>query len=153
MDLELLTLHWPIVPIRGRKIKLIEPVLEKAISSKRGVLICFDFAYAYPVLQAATGRSDHDLPWLTLWQYLSENRKDDEYTAPGAKPSNRSNRFEVADRINALLSQDANKTGPFWCASEEAGWIRSIEGGCGNPAHRGADVHRRQKPIELLLSD
>ena len=36
------------------------------------------------------------------------------------KPSNRSNRFEVADRINALLSPDSNKTGPFWCASEDA---------------------------------
>jgi hypothetical protein len=39
-------------------------------------------------------------------------------TAAGAKPSNRSNLFKVADRINALLSPDAKKTGPFWCASE-----------------------------------
>ena len=41
---------------------------------------------------------------------------------PSAKPSNRSNRFEVADRINALLSPDAEKTGPFWCASEGAAY-------------------------------
>jgi hypothetical protein len=60
------------------------------------------------------------LPWITVWQYLSEHLKDDEGTAPGAKPSNRSNRFEVADRINALLCPDAKKTGPFWCASEGA---------------------------------
>ena len=55
-----------------------------------------------------------------MWQYLSEHLKDDEGTPPGAKPSNRSNRFEVADRINALLSLDAKKAGPFWCASEAA---------------------------------
>jgi hypothetical protein len=62
-----------------------------------------DFAVA---LQAATGKSDRDLPWLLVWQYLSEHIKDDEGTAPGAKPNNRSNRFEVANQINALLSAD-----------------------------------------------
>jgi precorrin-8X/cobalt-precorrin-8 methylmutase len=110
---------------RTETIELIEPVLERAIRSKQRVLLCFDFAYGYPVdfapaLQAATGKSDRDLPWTTLWQYLSEHLNDDEGTAPGAKPSNRSNRFEVADRINALLSPDAEKPGPFWCASEGA---------------------------------
>jgi precorrin-8X/cobalt-precorrin-8 methylmutase len=110
---------------RTEAIELIEPVLERAIRSKQRVLLCFDFAYGYPVdfapaLQAATGKSDRDLPWITVWQYLSEHLKDDEGTPPGAKPSNRSNRFEVADRINALLSPDAKKTGPFWCASEGA---------------------------------
>ena len=110
---------------RTEAIHLIKPILEEAIRSKRRVLLSFDFAYGYPVdfapaLQAATGKSDRDLPWITVWQYLSEHLRDDEGTAPGAKPSNRSNRFEVADRINALLSPDSNKTGPFWCASEDA---------------------------------
>jgi precorrin-8X/cobalt-precorrin-8 methylmutase len=110
---------------RTEAIHLIKPILEEAIRLKRRVLLSFDFAYGYPVdfaaaLQAATGKSDRDLPWITVWQYLSEHLKDDEGTAPGAKPSNRSNRFEVADRINALLSPDSNKTGPFWCASEDA---------------------------------
>jgi molybdopterin molybdotransferase len=110
---------------RTEAIHLIKPILEEAIRSKRRVLLSFDFAYGYPVdfapaLQAATGKSDRDLPWITVWQYLSEHLKDDEGTAPGAKPSNRSNRFEVADRINALLSPVSNKTGPFWCASEGA---------------------------------
>jgi hypothetical protein len=110
---------------RTEAIHIIKPILEEAIGSKRRVLLSFDFAYGYPVdfaaaLQAATGKSDRDLPWITVWQYLSEHLKDDEGTAPGAKPSNRSNRFEVADRINALLSPDSNKTGPFWCASEGA---------------------------------
>jgi precorrin-8X/cobalt-precorrin-8 methylmutase len=110
---------------RTEAIELIEPVLERAIRSKQRVLLCFDFAYGYPVdfapaLQAATGKSDSELPWTAVWQYLSDHLKDDEDTAPGAKPSNRSNRFEVADRINALLSPEAKKTGPFWCASEGA---------------------------------
>jgi precorrin-8X/cobalt-precorrin-8 methylmutase len=110
---------------RTEAIELIEPVLERAIRSKQRVLLCFDFAYGYPVdfapaLQAATGKSDSELPWIAVWQYLSKHLKDDEATTPGAKPSNRSNRFEVADRMNALLSPDTQKTGPFWCASEGA---------------------------------
>lgn len=76
--------------------------------SGRRVLVCFDFAYGYPVdfpaaLQAATGKSDSDLPWLMVWQYLSEQIKDDERTLQGREPSNRSNRFEVANRINAAV--------------------------------------------------
>ncbi len=110
---------------RTEAIELIEPVLERAIRLKQRVLLCFDFAYGYPVdfapaLEVAAGKSDRDLPWITVWQYLSERLKDDEGTTPGAKPSNRSNRFEVADRINALLSPDGKKTGPFWCAAEGA---------------------------------
>ena len=59
---------------RTEAIELIESILERAIRSKQRVLLCFDFAYGYPVdfapaLQAATGKSDRDLPWLTMWQY------------------------------------------------------------------------------------
>ena len=102
---------------RTEAIRAIESILDKTISAERRVLLCFDFAYGYPVdfaaaLQAATGRSDRDLPWVTLWQYLSEHVKDDEGTALGAKPSNRSNRFEVANRINALLSTAPDAAGP-----------------------------------------
>jgi hypothetical protein len=112
---------------RTEAIDLIHSLLEKETRLKRRVLICFDFAYGYPVdfaaaLQAATGKSDRDLPWLLVWQYLSEHIKDDEGTVPGAKPNNRSNRFEVANRINAFLSADAKAAGPFWCASSEAAY-------------------------------
>jgi precorrin-8X/cobalt-precorrin-8 methylmutase len=64
-----------------------------------------------------------DLPWLLVWQYLRNHIKDDEGTAPGAKPNNRSNRFEVANQINALLSADGKAAGPFWCASPEAAYL------------------------------
>src|SRR5262249_40439229 len=97
----------------------------KQIGADNRVLVGFDFAYGYPVdfaaaLQAATGMSDTDMPWLTVWQYLSEHIKDDEGMTPNTKPTNRSNRFEVANRINALLSAVSKIPGPFWCASEEA---------------------------------
>jgi hypothetical protein len=109
---------------RTEAIDLVESLLQKQIAAGNCVLVGFDFAYGFPVdfgaaLQAATGMSDKDPPWLTVWQYLSERIKDDEGTTLNTKPSNRSNRFEVANRINALLSADPNKPGPFWCASEE----------------------------------
>jgi hypothetical protein len=107
---------------RTEAIHLIHSLLLKETGTRRRVLLCFDFAYGYPMdfpaaLQAVTGKSDRDLPWLMVWQYLSEEIKDDEGTRPRAKPSNRSNRFEVANRINALLSPTLESTGPFWCAS------------------------------------
>jgi precorrin-8X/cobalt-precorrin-8 methylmutase len=112
---------------RTETIRLIHSLLLKETGSRRRVLLCFDFAYGYPVdfpaaLQVATGKSDKDLPWLTVWQYVSEQIKDDEGTRPGAKPSNRSNRFEVANRINALLSTDPKNAGPFWCAPREGAY-------------------------------
>jgi precorrin-8X/cobalt-precorrin-8 methylmutase len=112
---------------RTEAVRLIYSLLVREIESKRRVLVSFDFAYGYPVdfaaaLQAATGKSDRVLPWLMVWQYLNEKIKDDEGTVHGAKPNNRSNRFEVANKINALLSPDPKVAGPFWCASPEAAY-------------------------------
>jgi len=66
-----------------------------------------------------------------VWQYLSEQIKDDEAIAPGAKSSNRSNRFQVANQINALLSTDSKMAGPFRCASPDAAYpyIPQMEAG------------------------
>jgi hypothetical protein len=113
---------------RTEAVHLIRSLLLEEVSSKRRVLLCFDFAYGYPrdfasALQAATGKPDGDLPWMVLWQYLSEHIKDDEGTAPNGKPSNRSNRFEVASWVNAHLSVDAERAaGPFWCASPKGAY-------------------------------
>ena len=73
---------------RTEAIHLIRSLLLKEIAAKKRVLVGFDFAYGYPVdfaaaLQAATGRSDQELPWLTVWRYFSETIKDDEATTPG----------------------------------------------------------------------
>jgi hypothetical protein len=68
---------------RTEAIRSIHSLLLKETGSRRRVLLCFDFAYGYPVdfpaaLQAASGNSDMELPWLTVWRYLSEQIKDDE---------------------------------------------------------------------------
>jgi precorrin-8X/cobalt-precorrin-8 methylmutase len=110
---------------RTEAIRLIRSVLLKEIASGHRVFVGFDFAYGYPVdfaaaLQAATGMSDKELPWLTVWHYLNQAIKDDEGTAPGRRPTNRSNRFEIANQINALLSSDLESAGPFWCASPDS---------------------------------
>jgi hypothetical protein len=68
---------------RTEAVHLIYALLVNEIEAKRHVLLCFDFAYGYPVdfaaaLQTATGKSERDLPWLMVWQYLSEQIKDDE---------------------------------------------------------------------------
>ena len=48
-----------------------------------------------------------------MWQYLSDAIKDDEGAVPHRKPTNRSYRFDVADKINALLSPSPKASGRF----------------------------------------
>lgn len=109
---------------RTEAIELIHRLLEEQLNTSLRTLVCFDFAYGYPVdfaaaLQEAIGKTDTTLPWLAVWQYLSDTIKDDEGTLPGRKPSNRSNRFAVAERINTLLSTGSKAAGPFWCVHSE----------------------------------
>jgi precorrin-8X/cobalt-precorrin-8 methylmutase len=110
---------------RTEAIELIGELFDEEIAIGSRVLVCFDFAYGYPrdfpaSLQTATGEGASDLPWLQVWRYLSETIKDDEGTTPGRKPTNHSNRFEIANQINALLSVSPEAAGPFWCAGNEA---------------------------------
>src|SRR5579863_95345 len=65
---------------RTEAIDLIHSLLCDELASRRRILLGFDFAYGYPVdfgvtLQAATGKSDQDLPWKAVWRYLSEQIK------------------------------------------------------------------------------
>jgi hypothetical protein len=58
---------------RTEAVHLIHSLLVNGIESNLRVLVCFDFAYGYPVdfaaaLQVATGKSDQDLPWLMVWK-------------------------------------------------------------------------------------
>jgi RNA polymerase sigma-70 factor, ECF subfamily len=113
-------------PSRTDAIELIRSLLRRYVTSKSRVLVCFDFAYGYPVdfaaaLESATGKSD--LPWRLVWQYLSEIVKDDMGTLPNRLPSNSSNRFEVANLINSALSTSSEAAGPFWCSAEEAAYL------------------------------
>jgi precorrin-8X/cobalt-precorrin-8 methylmutase len=83
------------------------------------VLVSFDFPYGYP-----SGFSTQPFlppggtlpPWQRVWAYLSQEIQDD-ITTPGKHlgvPTNRSNRFAVANKINRQLSH-ATTLGPFWC--------------------------------------
>jgi precorrin-8X/cobalt-precorrin-8 methylmutase len=108
---------------RTEAIALIRSLLDERTADRRRVLVCFDVAYGYPVdfsaaLAAATGKTD--LPWRLVWQYLNDMVEDDQETLPNRKPSNRSNRFEVANQINSIMSSSPETTGPFWCSATEA---------------------------------
>jgi len=112
---------------RTEAIHLIHSLLDEQSRKMLRVLLCFDFAYGFPrdfsaALQAATGKTDAALPWLAAWQYLSEAIKDDVGSVLHRKPTNRSNRFDVANTINSLLSLSPEAPGPFWCASPEAAY-------------------------------
>lgn len=87
------------------------------------VLACFDFAFAYPrgFAQHLPAELPNDTLWTRVWDYLTENVQDDVGTETGRKPTNCSNRFDVANQLNELLANDAHP-GPFWCA--DPNWIR-----------------------------
>jgi hypothetical protein len=109
---------------RSDAVQFVRELVQSQISDGHRSLLCFDFAYGFPrdfaaALQVATGTPDHVLPWISVWQHLHDQIRDDEETASVRKPSNRSNRFEVANKINALLSLSSEGVGPFWCAPSE----------------------------------
>jgi precorrin-8X/cobalt-precorrin-8 methylmutase len=110
---------------RSEAVHFVRELLQTQLSEGRRALVCFDFAYGFPrdfaaALQSATGAAEHALPWLVVWEFLRNEIIDDEGTTSDRKPSNRSNRFEVANKVNSLLSEGAGSCGPFWCASAEA---------------------------------
>src|SRR5687768_4527408 len=84
-------------------------------TNKRRVLHCADFGYGYPAgFSALLTKSDGGElpPWRVVWQYLSRHVQDDLGTKLGQKPTNRSNRFEVAGAINVSVSSPGSP-GPF----------------------------------------
>jgi precorrin-8X/cobalt-precorrin-8 methylmutase len=109
---------------RSEAMLLVRDLLKAQVSDGHRTLLCFDFAYAFPrdfavALQVATGRSDDTPPWLSAWEYLGDQIRDDDASQSTRKPSNRSNRFDVANKINSLLSLSGDSPGPFWCAPGE----------------------------------
>ena len=116
---------------------LLEPFAE---SRENRVLVCADFGYGYPtgfasVLPQSVGGARE--PWRVVWEYLRSHMQDDLRTTPGRVPSNRSNRFDVADAINAAASTPGSP-GPFWCLPKRQPRVRSAE-----PA--GAAIWRRDR--------
>jgi len=105
-------------PSRTEAERIIGTELQSVLTRNKGrVLLCADFGYGYPAGFASlvpNSRSAELPPWRVVWRYLREHIQDDIGTKPGQQPNNRSNRFEVANEINAALSSPASQ-GPFWC--------------------------------------
>ena len=151
---------------RSEAIQLVRKLLEAQVSDGHRTLVCFDFAYAFPrdfsaALQAATGRLDNVPPWLLVWQYLHDQIRDDDEPSSARKPSNRSNRFEVASKINSLWSLDGDSAGPFWSAPSEGRYryisqnqpAQSFQSaqGYATPARRFTDLRARSgSPFRLF---
>ncbi|HEY6367672.1 MAG TPA: hypothetical protein VI585_23090 [Candidatus Binatia bacterium] len=113
-------------PSRTEAEHLIRAQLESMVATnKRRVLLCADFGYGYPAGFASllTKSDSGELPpWRVVWQYLSRHVQDDLGTKPGQKPTNRSNRFEVASAINISVS-GLGSPGPFWCLFKAGSYV------------------------------
>ena len=105
-------------PSRTEAEHIIRSLLQAIVRSKKArVLFCADFGYGYPAGFASLlpkSIPGELSPWRIVWQHLRKYLQDDLGTKPGRQPTNRSNRFEVANAINAAVSIPA-LPGPFWC--------------------------------------
>jgi hypothetical protein len=107
------------VRTRAHARERVRALLREALRADRRVLVGFDFPYGYPRGVAHALRLTEGPPWLAVWRLLAREIEDDE--------SNRSNRFDVAARLNAQIG---GEPGPFW--------------GC--PVTRATDTLRPTKP-------
>jgi precorrin-8X/cobalt-precorrin-8 methylmutase len=148
-------------PSRTEAEHVIRTQLQDLVTSKKQrVLVCADFGYGYPTGFASLLRKsvgEKAAPWRIVWRYLKEQIRDDIGTMPGARPSNRSNRFEVASRINAGASTVT--PGPFWCLYKAGSYDcvpqkRPLPAGSGNrviPSLRITDQRARSDtPFRLF---
>lgn len=87
-------------------IDALKELLRGELAAGRRVLVGFDFPFGYPAGVAA--RITDKPSALALWDWLSDAVQDG--------PDNANNRFEIAERINALYAG----AGPFW--GRPAGW-------------------------------
>jgi precorrin-8X/cobalt-precorrin-8 methylmutase len=105
-------------PSRTEAERMIRAELQLVVTANKGrVLVSADFGYGYPAGFASllpNSCSAEVPPWRIVWQYLRGHIQDDIGTKPGQQPNNRSNRFDVANEMNAELSSPASR-GPFWC--------------------------------------
>jgi precorrin-8X/cobalt-precorrin-8 methylmutase len=109
-------------PSRTEAEQIIYSLLQLTVASGERALLCADFGYGYPsgfatLLQKEVGC--RLAPWRIVWRYVASEVQDDLGTEPGGKPTNCSNRFEVANAINAAVSSPACP-GPFWSVFKPA---------------------------------
>jgi hypothetical protein len=102
-----------------------EDRIAELLAAPGSTLAGFDFGFGYPrgFARHLPPAPPSDLPWRRAWRYLANEVRDDR--GSGRFPSNRSNRFEVAARLNALLARRSGPAGPFWCL-DRADRLRAI---------------------------
>ena len=87
--------------------------------AKRGdrVFLGVDFSLGFPRGTAATLKLS-GTPWSAMWDFLGKNVVD--------KPDNSNNRFQVAAKMNRLMTDDAY---PFWGCPKSAAqkWLSSLK--------------------------
>jgi hypothetical protein len=95
---------------------------------KRGdrVLVGFDFNFGYPA-GAAERLKLGGTPWQAMWKFIASNVVD--------KPDNTNNRYQVAAKINRLMTDEA---WPMWGAPAKQAqrWLTTTK----PPAGAGADI-------------
>ena len=89
------------------------------------ILLSCDFGYGYPRGFSVGLPTISDSTWKVVWNYLHAALQDDIGTKPGRLPTNRNNRFDVAEAINVCMSPAEGSYGPFWC-SPTAGTLPHI---------------------------
>ena len=89
-------------------------------------LIGFDFPLGYPEGTAAALKLKGDPPWRAMWDFLGTEVRD--------KADNTNNRFQVAAKMNRLMTDEAR---PFWGApaNDAQRWLSSTK-----PASHGPDL-------------
>ncbi|MDZ4062732.1 MAG: cobalamin biosynthesis protein CbiG, partial [Brevundimonas sp.] len=95
---------------------------------KRGdrVLVGFDFNFGFPAGTAERLKLT-GTPWSAMWKFLAANVVD--------KPDNTNNRYQVAAKINRLMTDNA---WPMWGApaNQAQRWLTTTK----PPAGSGADI-------------
>lgn len=94
----------------------------------RRVLVCADFGYGFPRGFATLLPPSGHAPWRVVWEYLRQHVVDDMDGRDGGRPTNRSNRFEVASAINGLAVTAGASPGPFWCLPSANGHRHITQG-------------------------
>ena len=111
---------------RTDAIRRVIELLEEGMGANERGLVCFDFAFGYPrgFAEHLPQHNDAQEHWQRVWHYLTTVIQDDLGTEAGRVPSNRNNRFDVANGLNGMMSAPELR-GPFWSA--EPNWRQQIE--------------------------
>jgi len=94
----------PINPAtRAEATALLLSRLVRHADQRRRVLVGFDFPFGYPSGTAARLCNAPGPPWRRIWREIADGLGDDD--------TNRNNRFDLAEQLNARISGEAF---PFW---------------------------------------